>query len=164
MIRVPAWLVKLMARPVLRGARLGPEDRIAIEVADHLRAWTLDGSLTAVWTHVPNEVGGGTKNAALRYSVAKALGLITGTPDLLFLWAAGAGAIELKAPGNGLTDSQKQFAQWCALHAVPHRLCRSLEEVRSVLISWGVLSIPVAAQGDAGARRPDASRCEKALV
>jgi hypothetical protein len=137
---VPAFIVRLMHRPALSPyAKLGPEDRISIEFANQLRAWTLEGRLKAVFFHAANEVGGGTKNAAIRYAVAKALGLITGTYDFTFLSDRGAWVIEMKAGKNRPTDGQKDFAAWCDMHGVKNAVCYSAGEAEIKLKEWGVL-------------------------
>jgi hypothetical protein len=139
MTAVPLFLVRLMQRPKLGSLKVGPEDRISIELAERLRGWSLDGRLNAVWTHPANEVGGGTKNAALRYTLAKALGMIPGTPDFLFIGPTSA-VIEMKAPGGSLSDNQKDFRDWCAMRGVNHAVCRSADDAEAKLREWGILA------------------------
>lgn len=141
MMGVPVFLVKLMMRPQLSAsAKLGPEDVICIEFANRLRAWTLDERLTAIWSHPANEVGGGTKNAKIRYAIAKALGLIAGFPDFIFTWKGGAGFIEFKAPKGTMSDNQKDFRSWCELVGIPYVVARSADEGEAALREWGVLA------------------------
>lgn len=148
---IPDAVVDLLLRGPLLARIIGPEDEQSIRFADRLRELSLMGKLRAVWTHIPHEVGGGSKNAALRYSLAKALGLITGSADYVFVWADGGGWLEMKrakAPktltraarsAGALTKQQKGFAEWCALTGTRHRVIHSAEEGFAALREWGVL-------------------------
>lgn len=136
----PAALIRLMHRPKLAPRlKLGPEDVFCIEFADRLRAWTIEGRLDAVWTHVGNEVAGGAKNAQIRYAIARALGMITGATDYMFLWANGSGVLEAKAGRNSLTASQNDFAAWCTARGIRHRVIRSADDGETALKEWGIL-------------------------
>ncbi|EHK57744.1 hypothetical protein [Allomesorhizobium alhagi] len=136
----PAALLRLMTRPFLAPTlKLGPEDRICIEFANRLRAWTLEGRPVAVWSHIGNEIGGGTKNANIRYAIAKALGMITGASDYVFLWPGGSAALEAKAPKGVQTAGQTDFEAWCTARGVPYRIMRSADEGEAILREMGVL-------------------------
>lgn len=144
-MRAP-WLTRLLHRfPLGAKLKLGPEDRIGIAVADRLREWSLTGRLTAIWWHTANEVGGGRgKSSEIAYAIAKALGAIGGTPDLVVIGRTADCAlvvllIELKAPAGRLTDNQVDFARWCALYAIPCHVARSVDEVERLLRESGVL-------------------------
>jgi len=135
-----ATLLRLMAWTKLGSTlKLGPEDLIAIEFANRLRAWTLEGKLTAVWSHVSNELAGGTKNARIRYSIAKALGMITGFADYVILWDSGSAAIEAKSKTGMQTAGQSDFEEWCRARGVPYYLIRSADEGEAILKQLGVL-------------------------
>lgn len=137
----PGCLLRLMARPKLSSAlKLGPEDLICVEFANRLRAWTIEGRLSAVWSHVGNEVAGGSKNAMIRYAIARGLGMISGASDYVFLWQGGSGAIEAKAGRNQQQPNQSDFESWCAARNVPYRLMRSADEGEQILRSWGILA------------------------
>lgn len=145
---VPTWLIRLMWRQRLSsGVRLGAEDRLAIDVADSCRAWALDGRLRGIWFHVANEAGGGsdTKRRQIQMAKARALGMIPGTPDLVFISNVRAirhdvMLIELKAPKGRRTDSQADFAAWASHNHIAYLICRSLEEVEDALIRHGLLT------------------------
>lgn len=131
-----AALLRLMTYTCLsRTARLGPEDRVCVEFATRLRQWTLEGRLRAVWSHPANELC--KPDAAT--AVARALGLITGTPDYLFLGSVSA-ALEAKAPGAYPNPGQKDFRDWCATHGVPWRVFRSADEGETILRELGILT------------------------
>lgn len=149
---VPAWLLRLMWRPRLSNTlRLGPEDRLAVEVADACRAWSIEGRLRGIFWHTPNEVGGAKAQA--RMALAKALGLIPGTPDLVFIGGGEAPAgepvrfgslhrillIELKAPKGTRSANQADFAAWANHHDIAYLICRSLAEVEEALTKHGLL-------------------------
>lgn len=136
-----SWLEKLLDKgPLAAHAKRGPEDNICIAFADGLRADALAGRLTATFTHVPHEVGGGAKNAGLRYCLAKWLGLIPGSTDYVFVWADGGGWLEAKTDEGELTEKQKWFRQWCAAQGVRHGVFRTADEGRAILRQWGVLT------------------------
>jgi hypothetical protein len=82
----PEWLERLLLRGALLARIIGPEDRECILFGDRVREAALNGRLRATFTHIPHEVAGGTKNAALRYSLASAMGMVTGATDYVFLW------------------------------------------------------------------------------
>jgi hypothetical protein len=140
----PEWLERLLLRGRLGPVRLTDEDRICIEFADRLREAALMGRLRATFTHIPHEVGGGTKNAGLRYTLAKALGLITGSADYVFVWSGGGGWIEFKRPASPgtpagrLSTPQRLFGDWCQRENVNWRVAYSAAEGFEILREWGV--------------------------
>lgn len=130
---------RLLLPGKLGKVKLGPEDHITIEFATRLRVWSIERRLRAVWTHIPNEVAGGTKNAKIRYAIAKALGMIPGASDFVFLWAKGSAAIEIKAPKGRQSDNQTDFQTWCDIEGVPYFLAYSADEAETILRNLGVL-------------------------
>lgn len=144
----PAFLLRLMDHVALsRRMVLGPEDAEAYAFANSLRAATLEGKLAAVWTHPANELAGMVRKAPggkitvpPQIALARALGLITGTSDFLFLWAAGACAIEFKSKTGTMTPGQRDFRDWCELMRVPFHLVRSADAGLQVLRQAGVLA------------------------
>lgn len=134
-----ATMLRLMDYKTWKG-RAGPEDKLAIDVAIYLRVATLEGRLRATWTHIPHEVGGRGKLAMIRMALAKAMGLIKGSTDYVFVWSDGGGWIELKAKDGSLTSEQKDFRDWCNATGCHHAVCRTLDDVVEELFSWGVLT------------------------
>lgn len=119
---------------------LKPEEQIAAAFGATLRDGALTGQLHAVFCHVPNEIAGRkrSRTAQIRYTIAKAMGLIEGAPDYLFLWNSGSGALEAKTDKGRQTDGQLAFESWCAREGVPYRIFRSPEEGLNILEEWGV--------------------------
>lgn len=139
-----AKLLRLLDYPAFTGKLRGPEDALAIEVANYLRAASLEGKLKATWTKIQPEVGWSENptergRAKTRMAKAKAMGQITGTPDFVIVGETVGGWIELKAKGGSLSDAQKDFSEWCQWINCRHSVCRSLDDVVRTLISWGVL-------------------------
>lgn len=143
----PAFLLRLMSHKNLSaGFRLGPEDREAYSFANDLRAATREGRLGAVWLHPANELAGqtivraGRHIASPRAALARALGLIAGASDYLFLWQSGSAVIEFKARDGRLSQSQRDFAAWCAEHHVPFHIARTSAEGQGILRELGILA------------------------
>lgn len=146
----PEWLEDLLLRKRCLAQKIGAEDGDCIMFADQLREAALQGRLRATFTHIPHEVGGGTRNAALRYSLAAALGLVAGSTDFVFLWKGGGCWMEFKRakldrtanrprrPGGTLSPKQRLFRDWCALLEVPHHVVTSSREGLALLQGYGV--------------------------
>lgn len=136
----PSFLLRLMTYKMPH-CKLGPEDREARIFSDQLRAWTLKGRLRCVWWHTASELaGGGGRAAQIRYAVAKALGLIPGSPDYVFLDAElGSFALELKSKTGNLTSAQRDFQAWCERSAIPYARARGAEEAVRQIEEWGLL-------------------------
>lgn len=134
-------IVRLMAYAHPRNLRIKAEEKLAIDFANSLRAATIEGRLRCVWTHPANEIAGRQNRLAqIRYTIAKAMGLIDGTADYLFLWSAGSGALEAKVGKNGQQPNQIDFEAWCTEMAVPYRTFTSVSEGLSILSQWGILT------------------------
>ncbi len=130
------FLLRLMH---YRGApkNLKPEAELTVHCANDLRQWTLEGSLRAVWFHVPNEFGG-RKQPAFG-ALMSAMGRINGVGDFVFLWKSGCGLIELKTPTGRQTENQEDFQQWCESLGIDYQICRSRSDMRRTLEGWNIL-------------------------
>src|SRR3546814_7825620 len=84
-----------------------------------------------------SDLGRQNRLAQIRYTIAKAMGLIDGTADYLFLWATGSGALEAKVGKNGQQPNQIDFEVWCTEMGVPYRTFTSVEEGLLILTEWG---------------------------
>ena len=84
-----------------------PEQELCIDFANRLRALELDGRTKCIWTHVPNEIGWNrNKVAQTIYAAAKAMGMIVGTADYLFLAADKSLAMEAKSQSGKQHEGQ----------------------------------------------------------
>ena len=140
----PAFLLRLMAYKPLKNVRLGPEDMECLAFANSLRAAVLEGRLRAIWCHVPNQLAGipskSGRTSLVRAAIARALGLIQGSSDYLFLWNGGCCAMEFKSADGRLNQGQKDFKDWCALYGVPFYVVRSADAGLAILRDHGVLA------------------------
>ena len=142
----PAFILRLMHHKGLSSSvKLGPEDAEAYRFAQDLRWFSMKGRLLAVWTHPANELAGmgktvnGKFRVAVQAAIARALGLITGSADYLFLFRDGSLAIEFKSATGRLTEGQSDFRAWCERLGVPFHLVRSRDEGLDVLRKAGLL-------------------------
>ena len=139
-----AFLLRVLDFKPFRGKR-GPEDNLSIDVATMLRAAALEGRLRAVFTSIPNEVGAVSRNspmfgaATARYAKQKAMGMIAGAGDFVFVWPEGGGWIELKVEAS-LSWAQKDFRDWNEATGNRYAVCRSVEAVEEKLTAWGALT------------------------
>lgn len=126
-------------------SKLGPEDREAYAFANALRVETLEGRLRAIWTHPANELAGMTtgtgkyRRVPVAVAIARALGLIAGASDYLFLWERGSLAMEFKSAKGRLNDAQTDFRRWCEMVGVPFHIVRSVDQGLDLLETAGVL-------------------------
>jgi hypothetical protein len=135
----PGWLIRLLAFKPFKG-RTGPEDDLAIQVGSALRVWTLEGRLNVTFTHVPHEVGGAGGAAKTRMALAKAMGLIAGSGDYVFIGSRTSGWIELKSATGSLSPIQRDFRDWCTRCGVEYAVCRTVDNVEATLKQWDMLS------------------------
>jgi hypothetical protein len=146
----------------LNNLRLQPEQVLQVSIAAQLRAWRASGELRATWTAIPNELpfSDDMKRVAAMLGVKrKLMGGVPGAPDFVFVWATGGGWIEVKTGGGDsyigrtgatfkvkkrapgvLSEEQRRFGDWCESEAARHEVCRSVEQVATVLRVWGCLS------------------------
>ena len=123
----------------LRGQiKLGPEERLCIQFAAELRAAVLEGRFKGVFAHPANELAYGHKTG-IKGAISKAMGMIAGTPDYLFLQRSASLALEAKAPGGTQTPNQRDFEEWCVLNLIPYEVFRTVEEGLSILKERGFL-------------------------
>ena|SRR5215831_8483316 len=131
---------------------LQAERALQREVVARLRAAPLDAVLIASPNGIFIPARTASEKALAKRVVAqlKADGSLTpGAPDLVFLWADGAGCVELKRPEvnalfnkhprGRLSEVQLAFRESCVLRRVRYEICESWPEVRDLLIAWGRL-------------------------
>lgn len=70
----------------------------------------------------------------------KAEGVVSGTPDLVFILEGGrTGFLELKAPKGSLSDNQKAFRDRAVTAGAFWEFAKSFDEAWGVLAGWGVV-------------------------
>lgn len=132
---VSAWLLSLMRCPFLpRNTRLGPEDRECLRFANIMRQMTIEGTYQGVWLHIPNE----GKRHRITGAISRALGLIPGAADYLFVNDVGAAFLEFKSDKGRQNDNQRAFQVWCDAAGVRYEVVRSADEGLSMLRQWGM--------------------------
>ena len=93
------------------------------------------------WSHFP----AGEHRDVRTGAKLKAMGMQPGWPDFLLFDPSGyLHALELKRQGEGLSEDQRAFKDWCIAHCVPHFVVLTTDEAITVLGLWGVLRIKVA--------------------
>lgn len=87
------------------------------------------------FTHFPAEGAYGKEGF-----FAQRMGVRKNVHDFLFWWSpAQSGFVEMKAKGNSQTSGQRDFDSKLAAMGFKYRaVCYTTEEVRDVLISWGL--------------------------
>lgn len=109
-----------------------PEQAIHKAVVSHLNMRSEPG---VFFWHTPNEGKRGFVNAA----ALKAMGMIAGVPDLIILKAGEMYALELKAPGNALTPSQRLVMDRLLDCGAQAAVAHSIDEALVTLEFWGIL-------------------------
>lgn len=135
------FMVRLMSvRPLKLRKSPGPETVLCESFSNWLRAETLEGRIRGVWTHVPNEIGylSNSKSAQLVYAIAKAMGMIVGSPDYVFLAADRSVALEAKSKDGKQNPSQKDFESWCGEEKIPYHVFKTLDEAKTLLKEHGI--------------------------
>lgn len=105
------------------------EQALHLAVARHL-----DAALPAeaFWFHCPN----GGARSKVEAGIFKALGVRAGFPDIGIVWRASLWCIELKAAKGRTTDVQLACHDRLRACGVPVVVCRSVDEVESILRLW----------------------------
>lgn len=84
---------------------------------------------------VPN---GGKRNA-ITGAILKREGVKAGVPDICIVRAGGSIAfLEVKAPQGSLSNSQREFRDWCGENGVPFAVVRGIGDVEAALLDWDV--------------------------
>lgn len=108
-----------------------PEDAFQIALVNDLRRILHPRVVMAA---VPN---GGYRTRA-EAGILKAMGVLPGFPDLLFLWNGRAYGLELKAPKGKLSPAQKELHPRLAVAGMTVGVVRSLDEALDSLRAAGV--------------------------
>jgi hypothetical protein len=116
--------------------KLGPEDRESVSLADAMRTVTLNGSYKGIWLHIPNE---GKRHVWVGQKM-KAMGLIPGSSDYVFIWPGGCLFVELKAGKNKQSTSQSDFQKWVQSCGFEYLLSYNHTEVLERLRLMGAIT------------------------
>jgi hypothetical protein len=121
------------------------EDQLQVYSADVFRAFGVPG---VIGFHVPN---GGKRHIATAKRL-KAMGVLAGVPDWVFVLAAGrAGFLELKDEAGRQTDEQKKFQREVEALGCPYAIARTPEEIDAVMSAFGVIDKPASPEMRRGA-------------
>lgn len=121
--------------------RKNEEAALQRQVCEFLRL-ALDPAV--LWTGIENK-----PRSRIAGAQQKARGVRAGVPDILFWFAAGFGAIELKTIKRRVSDEQEIFREEFTARGGLYAVCRSIEDVESSLRHWG---LPM--KGSSGTRTP----------
>lgn len=152
---IETTLTLLMSRAkVPWRAKVNPEEKECIVFADRMRHLTVQGHYKGIWTHVCNE----GKRHVLVALILRAMGLIKGFPDYVFIWPDSDGHraafIEFKAPerqridkkGKAVkvaqteqTDYQRLFEKWAVSCGLPYAVCLTTDQALAKLKEWGAI-------------------------
>lgn len=112
------------------------EDALTNQVAIALTGYSLENKLKGVWFHVPNEsvVSEDKKQVdIIRIKRKQCMGLINGAPDFVFITKDKTIFIELKTETGRLSESQKDFKEWCHDEGIGYFIGRSVADVIDIL-------------------------------
>jgi hypothetical protein len=86
--------------------------------------------------HPPNEA---LRKARGQAGILTGLGTRPGAPDIIIAGNGFCGFIELKAGRGKLAAEQLRFRDDCRARRIPWWLCRSLVDVESAVLTWGIV-------------------------
>ena len=133
-------VVRLMSWNSFKTKKPKPEQIICTDFANQVRALTLEDRMLGIWTHVPNEIGWSpNKVAQMLYAAAKAMGMIVGTSDYLFIGPNGGLALEAKSKTGTQHPGQKDFQKWCEDQGIPYEVFRSSQEGLEILKKYNFI-------------------------
>lgn len=131
----------LMSRPKIpwkvgnRVIVIEPEQKLCIQFADKMRELTASGAYEGIWLHIPNE----RKAHVFTMMILRAMGVITGAWDYIFIGPWGCACLEFKEGSNTLSEYQRYFRFWLRKWDIPHEEVRTVAQAISALKKWGAL-------------------------
>ena len=114
---------------------LKSEAAICAEFASLCRKYTISGELKAFWCSIPNESPRGPRQR----SILKALGLLSGAPDYVFIGPKTSLLLEFKSPIGRQSPRQKLVERHCKNIGVMYRIARSCDEGVQILLDSKIL-------------------------
>ncbi|MCH7946003.1 MAG: hypothetical protein IIC73_08345 [Armatimonadetes bacterium] len=115
--------------------RGNPEMRLHMAILPFLQA-VLPREAADTLIHVPN----GEKRTPATGALLKRMGTRPGVEDLQFIWQTRLHAIEVKPEGEYQSRVQKDRERAVLAAGGVYAICRSTDDVRETLVSWGVPS------------------------
>jgi len=115
--------------------KLKPEAAICVDFADKCRFYSRSGELEALWFTVPNEA----RRSIHQRSILRAMGLLPGAPDYVFIGSESAVCIEFKTPTGKQSIAQKTVESFCGELGITYEIARSSEDGLKILEKNGLL-------------------------
>lgn len=97
----------------------------------------LDSALPATYRAfaVPN----GGKRDRITGAILKREGVKAGVPDIVIVRQGGSvGFLEVKTATGSLSNSQRDWRDWCGVNRVPFAVVRGVGDVQAALHDWGI--------------------------
>ena len=93
-----------------------------------------------IWWHTPNGELRDVRTAAK----LKALGVRAGVPDIVLVSPCGSVRfLELKRPGETLSDAQEDFRIHCTRHGIAHAIAYDFDQALIALDAWSCLRVKI---------------------
>lgn len=138
-------LATILRLPNSGGYKLGPEDKLSAELFRWMRQALRQDAYRGWFLHIANEytnVAGNELQSRIRSNKARAMGMVAGAVDWLFIWPVGnlfdVGWIELKHKGR-LSPNQEIFRKWVLTFSPHHAVARDMPTITATLERWGAL-------------------------
>jgi hypothetical protein len=116
-----------------------PEEQLQRTVVEYLQLKFPRGRSRVLWFATTPQRGTRTR---AEMGVLKAMGQLAGVADLLLIWGemytTEIGFIELKSPAGRQSPSQKDFGLAAENLGARYTVCRSLDQVVSLIEEWEV--------------------------
>jgi hypothetical protein len=119
--------------PVVRPREITLHLDVARVLRDHcLPEW--------IWFHVPN----GERRDVRTGARLKKMGVKPGVPDFLLISPHGSvRLLELKRPGESLSEPQEDFRIHCVKHGIAHAIAYDFSQALTALNAWQCLRIRI---------------------
>lgn len=111
-------------------SHIKPEQKLCIDIANHLRKVTIEDNFSYVWFHVPNEFSSYNPVYGLKMGW---MGRIAGVADFCFVGKDKSLFLEIKTGKVKQSPSQKIFKEWCDEKQVSYHLAYSFEEAIHII-------------------------------
>jgi hypothetical protein len=110
--------------------KLGEEDELCVQFAQHLRVLTLEKNFPFLWFHVPNQIASLHPVFGLKQTW---MGRIAGIPDYVFLGKSHSFVMEFKSVKGKMSPAQKIVQKWCEYLGISYHIIRCLKEAQNII-------------------------------